>query len=110
MQRIFTLAAFVALLTAPAFAFEWSGQLVNANCTKGDGTAHACDAGPYTTQFALVDIGKAYLFDSKGNRKAAEALKFRANYLPGEASSPINVTVVGEQRGKTILVKRIDIE
>ena|SRR5580704_1641108 len=111
MQRIFTLAALVAMLTAPAFAFEWSGQLVDANCTRGDGTVHACDAGTYTTAFGLVADGNAFLLDAKGNREAVEVMKFRADYATEfPATSPVDVSVIGEKVGKTILVKRIYIK
>jgi hypothetical protein len=85
MRRIFTMAAFVALLTAPAFAFEWSGQLVDANRTKADGTVHACDAGTF--------------------------MSFRADYLASQqAAPPVNVTMVGEREGNTILVTRIYLD
>jgi hypothetical protein len=113
MRQILTIVASVVLFTFPALADEWDGQLVDANCTNQRGGASACDPSSDTTAFGLVMAGKAYLFDSKGNHKAAEAMKDRAERSAAsneKLPTHVNATVMGEGRGKTILVKSIDLD
>ena len=114
MSRFITFSLFALLLTIPAFAFEWSGRLVDADCTHKNGGLQACDPGLNTTSFGLVVAGKPYLFDWKGSQKAALAIKHRAE--AGAASnkrlSPtVNASITGERLGAhKILVKTVTIE
>jgi hypothetical protein len=112
MRRLLTLAASAIFLTGLAFADEWSGKLVDANCTNPLGGVHACDPATTTTNFGIVINGDAYLFNSKGNRKAAEAIKYRAETADTDhpAAFPVNVIVTGKKAGKTILVDSVVID
>jgi|ERR1700678_252012 hypothetical protein len=112
MRRIFTLATSAVFLTGFAFADEWAGKLVDANCTNPQGGVHACDPATTTTNFGVVINGDAYLFDAKGNRKAAEAMKHRAETsdVDHPALSSVDVTVDGTKAGRTILVDSIVLE
>jgi hypothetical protein len=116
MFRIITIPLFALLLTIPALAAdEWSGRLVDANCTHVNGGPRACDPGTNTTAFGLVVAGEAFLFDNKGNRRAAEAIKHRADRSAAankKPSSEVTASVIGEREGDShkILVKTIVLD
>jgi hypothetical protein len=114
MRRILTTALFATLLTCLAIADDqWTGRLVDANCSKGDGTPHACDPSPDSTNFGLVlDTGKAYVFDAKGNQKVSEAMKSRAAAADSNQKLPstVKATVDGTEMSNTISVRSIVLE
>jgi hypothetical protein len=116
MLRIVTVPLVGILLTIPALAAdEWSGRLVDANCTHRNGGPQACDPGINTTSFGLVVAGEAFLFDNKGNRKAAEAIKHRADSSAAvnkKPSSEVTASVTGAREGEShkILVKTIVLD
>ena len=116
MLRIITVPLVVVSLTIPALAAdEWSGRLVDANCTHVNGGTRACDPGTNTTVFGLVVAGEAFLFDNKGNRKAAEAIKHRADSSAAvnkKPSSEVTASVTGAREGEShkILVKTIVLD
>jgi hypothetical protein len=116
MLRIITVPLLGILLTIPALAVdEWSGRLVDANCTHVNGGPRACDPGTNTTAFGLVVAGEAFLFDNKGNRLASEAIKHRADRSAAvnkKPSSEVTVSVTGAREGDShkILVKTIVID
>jgi hypothetical protein len=112
MCRLSTIPALAVLLTVPALADEWSGRLVDANCTHTNGGPEACDPGTDTTAFGLVVAGKAFLFDRKGNQKASAAIKHRAESANPDhpPSTEVNASVTGQRAGNKILVKSIDVE
>jgi hypothetical protein len=112
MRRILTLIASAMFLTGLACADEWSGKLVDANCSNPLGGVHACDPVAATTNFGVVINGDAYLFDTKGNHKAAEAIKYLAATADTDhpAAFPVNVIVTGKKSGKTILVDSVVID
>lgn len=93
---------------------EFSGTLVDANCTHRNGGPHACDAGVNTTAFGLVVAGKAFLLDHKGSLKAAAAMKQRELLHQADPhypySFPTQASVQGQRAGKEIVVRRITIE
>ena len=105
MLRILTVPLFAILLTVPVSAFEWSGRLVDADCTHTNGGPHACDPGLNTTTFGLVVNGEMFLFDWRGSQKAAEAIKHRAE-TSAAANKPlypeVNASVIGERYGENI--------
>jgi hypothetical protein len=114
MFRIGITSLVVILLTIPALADEWSGRLVDANCTHRNGGPHACDPGTNTTVFGLVVAGKAFLFDWRGNQKASEAIRHRADRSAASNISPaseVAAWVSGTRVGETnkIRVKTIDV-
>ena len=105
MRRIITFPLFAILFTVPVFAFEWSGRLVDADCTHRNGGPHACDPGLNTTSFGLLVNGETFLFDWRGSQKAAEAIKHRAetNAAVNKPLSPdVNASVIGERYGEKI--------
>jgi|HubBroStandDraft_1064217.scaffolds.fasta_scaffold228627_2 hypothetical protein len=112
MRRIITWMASAIFLTGLAFADEWDGKLVDANCTNPLGGVHACDPATTTTNFGIVINGDSYLLNNKGNRKAAAAVKFRAETTDADhpAVLPVNVIVTGKKAGKTILVDSLVID
>jgi hypothetical protein len=97
-----------------AFADEWAGTLVDANCTHTNGGAEACAAGLNTTSFGLLVAGKAYLFNKRGSQKAAAAMKERAALVAADPhyphSTPVTATVFGSRAGHELIVERILIE
>lgn len=115
-MRIITVSLLGILLTIPALAAsEWSGRLVDANCTHANGGAHACDPGLNTTNFGLIVAGEAFLLDRKGNQKAAEAIKHRvlSSTNPNNPpSSEVNASVTGQRIGDShkLYVKTIVID
>jgi hypothetical protein len=116
MFRIITIPLFALLLTIPALAVdEWSGRLVDADCTHVNGGPRACDPGTNTKVFGLVVAGEAFLFDRRGNQKAAEAIKHRADRnaaLNKKPSSEVIASVTGAREGDShkILVKTIVLD
>jgi hypothetical protein len=105
MFRIVTVPLFAILLTVPVSAFEWSGRLVDADCTHRNGGPHACDPGLNTTNFGLLVNGKPFLFDWRGSQKAAEAIRHRAEASAAynkPLSHQVNATVIGERYGERI--------
>ena len=117
-SRSILLATLAAFLSSPfaSLADEWSGKLVDANCTNSNGGPHACDAGPNTTAFGLVVAGQPYLFNGRGNRKASEAVKQFIDTGDAQSgaysssASNITVSVTGTRAGKTLLVNRVVIQ
>lgn len=115
MKSIVSCALFVLLGVAAAAATdEWSGMLVDADCTHHNGGLQACEPGLNTTAFGLVVAGKAYLFNKSGNQKASEAIKQRAAILAADPTyphaSPTSASVMGVRAGNTIIVKRLDLQ
>lgn len=105
MRRILTFSLLAILLTVPVFAFEWSGRLVDADCTHRNGGPHACDPGLNTTSFGLLVNGETFLFDWRGSQKAAEAIKHRAETTAAtnkRLSPEVNASVIGERYGERI--------
>ena len=114
MKRIVSSALFLALISGAALADEWSGTLVDADCTHRNGGPEACAPGLNTTAFGLVIAGRAYLFNKSGSQKASAALKQRDAILSADPryphSSPIQASVTGKRAGNTIIVNRIDLQ
>ena len=112
MRRLFILAASAALLSTLAFAETWTGRLVDGKCGNPDKMAKECDAGNSTTSFVLVVEGKAYSFDSAGNKLAVEAIKNRADRAadPNNPKSQINAKVTGSIEGDTLKVASVEVE
>ena len=102
------------LVSRAAFADEFTGTLVDADCMHRNGGPHACDAGVNTTAFSLLAAGRAYQFTRAGNLKVSAAMKQRERLHDADPhypySRPPNALVTGQQAGKTIIVKRIVIE
>jgi hypothetical protein len=115
MPRISTLLLLssLAISTAALAEEEFSGTLVDANCTHRNGGPHACDAGPNTTAFGLVIAGRAYAFDTKGSQKASAVMKQRERLHDADPHypyfNPATASVTGQRAGKKILVRRINI-
>lgn len=111
MKRLLLCTIFLSLAV---YADEWSGTLVDADCTHRNGGATACSPGLDTTAFGLVVAGKAYLFNKTGSQKAHAALKERAAMLEADPnyphSSPVSASVTGRRAGDTILVKGIVLQ
>jgi len=112
MRRLFILAASAALLSTLAFAETWTGKLIDAKCSNPDKSAKECDAGSSTTSFVLVVEGKAYSFDSAGNKLAVEAIKNRADRAadPNNPKTQINAKVTGSMEGDTLKVATVEVQ
>ena len=102
------------MFTVLAFADNWTGRLIDANCTNQDKTAKDCDAGSGTTAFLLIAAdGKAYRLDDVGNRKALDALKNRADRSANPASptgTQVIAKVSGDKDGDMLKVTTIEVQ
>lgn len=114
MQRISAILLLATFSCAWAIAAEWSGKLVDADCTHRNGGPRACEPGLNTTAFGLVVAGKAYLFDKGGSQKASAAMRRRAEMHAADPNYPyspeVGASVTGERQGNKIVVKSIDIQ
>lgn len=110
MRRTFRLTAFLALLSAAAFAGTWSGKLVDAACADQQKT-EACVPTASTTAFALSTAGKMLKLDDAGNTKASEALKERENNADRSKNPDreMNATVKGTLAEGVIQVESIRV-
>ena len=113
MRRLVTL---LAVFSALAIADSWSGKLADAKCAAEQKGA-ACHPTDATTAFVLSSAdGKMYKLDETGNKKAAEAVKNRAdrskdpNAPAATAPSPVNANISGSLEGDTIKVEAIAVE
>jgi len=113
MRKILSLIAFSSVFAMLAFADDWSGKLVDANCYSQQKKATGCEATTATTTFALDVSGKLYMLDSNGNSKAATAMKSRADRATDPSNPKANEIVAkvsGTESGGTITVDNIDIQ
>ena len=125
MRRFVTL---LAVFSALAFAESWNGKLADAKCAA-EQKAAACNPTDATVAFVLAAAdGKAYKLDDAGNKKAADAMKNRADRskepsapaapngaspspnTPSAAGAPITASVTGKLEGDVIQVEAITIE
>jgi hypothetical protein len=81
MRRLLIVTAFAGLFAVLGLADTYNGKLIDAACLdKPKPTLGTCQPSSSTTTFALVDDSrKIYKLDAKGNAKAADALKNRAD-------------------------------
>jgi hypothetical protein len=95
-----------------SFAGTWSGTLLDGNCYAQQKSAKSCGATSTTTAFALNVSGKVYHLDEAGNRKAAAALKNRADRSiePHARETPVGATVTGTAEGNTLQVDTIQVQ
>jgi hypothetical protein len=114
MRRLLTLAVSTTLFTVLAFADNWTGRLIDANCTNQDKTAKDCDAGSSTTAFLLaVADGKVYKLDDVGNRKALDAIKNRSDRSANPASptaTQVIAKISGDKDGDMLKVTTIEVQ
>ena len=115
MKRTLYLTALTAGLSLMAFAGDWSGKLIDANCnaTRDETKARTCDASSATTAFALEVNGKVFKLNAAGNTKAAVALKNRADRStdPAQAQTgTVMAKVSGTEKDGLIDVDSIDVQ
>jgi hypothetical protein len=110
MRRVFKLSAFLAVVSALAFAETWAGRLVDATCSDQQKTG-ACTPTASTTAFALSTAGKLLKLDAAGNAKAAEALKSTENSADRskDPKKEITATVHGTLSDEVIKVESIEV-
>lgn len=116
MRRVLMLTAFFGLFAALGLAETYSGKLIDASClSKPNPTVATCQPSSTTSTFALVDESqKVYKLDEKGNSKAADALKSRADRStdPNATSKPDAVTakITGTLNGGIVTVETIEVQ
>jgi hypothetical protein len=93
MRRLLILTTFTGLFAVLGMAESYAGKLIDASCLdKPNPTVGSCQPSSATSTFALFDNSqKVYKLDQKGNTKAADALKNRA-----DRSSDPNATSKGD--------------
>ena len=126
MRRFVTL---LAVFSALALADNWSGKLADATCAAQQKAA-ACNPTEATTAFVLTaSDGKMYKLDEAGNKKAADAMKNRADRTkdpsPNAPAAPapngptpnaaaesaaVNASVTGTLEGEVIKVEAIQVQ
>ena len=113
MRKTLSLLAFSTIFSVAAFAEDWSGKLIDANCYSQTKKTASCDATGTTSAFALEVSSKVYQLDAAGNSKAASAMKNRADRAVDPAnpqSKEIIAKVSGAEKSGTITVETIDIQ
>lgn len=113
MRKILSLLAFSSVFTMLAFADDFSGKLIDANCYSQQKKAATCQATSTTATFALDVSGKVYTLDAGGNAKAATAMKNRADRAADPANpqaKEVVAKVSGTETSGTITVESIDVQ
>ena len=98
MRKCAKLFALLGLFSVLALAESWQGRLVDAKCFEQNKSAKTCDPTSSTTMFALLVADKPYMLDEKGNTKAGEAFKNRAD-RSSDPSEPPNTEVMAKITG-----------
>jgi hypothetical protein len=114
MRRVLRVTAFVAFVSALAYAESWTGKLVDASCADQQKNA-ACAPTASTASFAIQASGKTMKLDAEGNRKAAAALRERNNGAnraqdPKSVATEVTATVSGTMSGDEIKVESIQVQ
>jgi hypothetical protein len=114
MRRALRVTAFIAFVSALAYAESWTGKLVDASCAEQQKNA-ACAPTASTASFAIQASGKTMKFDADGNRKAAAALRERnngANRAQDPKAPPTDITATGNgtMSGDEIKVESIQVQ
>jgi hypothetical protein len=116
MRRLLILTMFTGLFAALGLAESYAGKLIDASCLdKPNPTVASCQPSSATRTFALVDDSqKVYKLDQKGNTKAIDALKNRADRSADpNASSKGDVVVAkitGTMNDGVVTVEAIEIQ
>ena len=113
MRRVLRVTAFVAFVSALAYAESWTGKLVDASCAEQQKNA-ACTPTASTSSYALQSSGKLMKLDAEGNSKAAAALRENQNGAnrakDPKAPTEVTATVTGTMSGDEIKVEAIQVK
>ncbi len=116
MRRLLILTTSIGLFAVLSWAESYSGKLIDASCLdKPNPTVASCQPSSATGTCALADNSqKVYKFDQKGNTKAADALKNRADRSSDpNASSKGDVVVAkitGTMNEGIVTVETIEVQ
>ena len=116
MRRLLTLTTLIGLFSVLCLAETYTGKLIDASCLeKPNPTLASCQPSSSSSTFALVDESqKVYKLDEKGNSKAANALKSRADRSTDpnatSAATPVAAKITGTMNGTTMVVETIEIQ
>jgi hypothetical protein len=113
MRKTVTLLAVSAICSMAAFADDWSGKLIDANCYNQTKKVESCDATATTSAFVLDVSGKIFTLDANGNTKAIAAVKNRADRAAdpnNPQSKSIMAKVSGTESGGTITVESVNVQ
>jgi hypothetical protein len=117
MRRLLLITAFFGLFAALGLADTYTGKLIDASClSQAKPTLATCQPTSTTTAFALVDDSqKVYKLDEKGNAKAADALKNRADRSADPNASKAGADVVvakitGSMNANVITVEALEVQ
>ena len=111
MQKLLRMGAVAGMLAGFAFAENYSGRLMDANCVDQN-KSKACDPTNTSTAFVLIVEGKTLRLDDAGNAKAVTALKNRADRQkdPSMPSNTVSAKVNGTKDGEIIRVDVIEVQ
>ena len=115
MRRFLILTTFIGLFAALGLADTYIGNLIDASCLdKPNPTVATCQPTSGTSAFALVDnTQKVYKLDEKGNTRAADAFKNRADRSadPNTAGKAdvVKAKITGTMNGGIVTVETIEI-
>jgi hypothetical protein len=116
MRRLLILTTFTGLFAVLGLAESYAGKLIDASCLdKPSPTIAGCQPSSTTSTFALVDNSqKVYKLDQKGNTKAGDALKNRADRSadPNAAGKGdvVVAKITGTMNNGIITVETIDVQ
>ena len=115
MRRFAILTSLLGVFAVLGLADTFSGNLIDASClAKPNPTVASCQPTSSTTTFALVDNSqKVYKLDDKGNSKAADALKNRADRSADpkatSKSDALTAKITGTVANGVVTVEAIEV-
>jgi hypothetical protein len=112
MRKTLCFCALSTVFSVLAFADSFSGKLIDAGCYAKQQSSMGCEPTSATSSFALDVSGKVYNLDSSGNKKAAAALKNRADRTdPAKTTSKeVMAKVEGSESAGSITVTSIEVQ
>jgi hypothetical protein len=113
MRKTLCFCALSTVFSVLAFADSFSGKLIDASCYAKQQSSMGCEPSSATSSFALDVSGKVYNLDSSGNKKAAAALKNRADRTADPTKThakEVMATVEGSENAGSIKVTSIEVQ
>jgi hypothetical protein len=112
MRKTLSFCVVSTVFSVLAFADSFSGKLIDARCYAKQQSSMGCEPTSATSSFALDVSGKVYNLDSSGNKKAAAALKNRADRTDPTktTSNEVMAKVEGSESAGSITVTSIEVQ
>src|SRR5689334_3122488 len=116
MRLILTTACMLSCGAMLSFGANYNTKLLDASCassatsggqkTSAEKLEKTCAPKSTTTSFAVMEKGKTYMLDAKGNEMAAAAMK-NGSVKP-DKDGDVHVTISGTEEGSTLKVDSLN--